>query len=194
VSSNRKPTKAKPSDKEKTAAKKALSLLSLVPVLTLAYSFTIGRPVVDYVSLQLLEPLSPGGPFLPHGKLKNFGSTTARDYSVETMLGSWQSDQKVPFPGFTKRDAQGQIFHRTVHDLAPGQEDEIVPADTRGSVTPDAYRQLIEGKRNVFFFSRIRFKDLLFFPHTKNVCHKLLVDTTNMFGLCSQDDYYTPSR
>lgn len=153
------------------------------------YTIIAGQPSIDYTKLELDRPLAPNGLVLIHGKLKNFGSTMARDYSVGAFMSSCPSSQGIKQPKFTlNSDEHGQVNHPAIHDLAPSQEDEIRSSGKYWQLDPGAYEEVVTGKRNIAFFTIIHYRDILFIPHTKVLCNKYAAAFINGFVRCNADE------
>ncbi len=178
--------------KRKAKSRSWLGILLLsIPALALLYNFMLDQPSIEYVSITLDQPIRPESPILVRGTLRNYGRGTARNYRLRTMISSGVSNERPVKPDFDIGvDPYGQAFSPSVHDLAPGQDDSFVPGGRRWALDNAAYEQLIAGKRKVLFYTEVHYQDLLYFPHTKVICHKIDPKIQNTLARCTTEDTF----
>jgi len=171
---------------------KVLGLGSIVAVLALFYTYMAGLPSIDYSKLELAQPLSQNGLLLIRGTIRNYGSTTARNYRVRILFMHGPANEKRPKPDFDMElDAYGRRPTKpATYDLGPGQETNFEPNKPYYVVTPEAYDEIINGKKNLFFFTRIDYQDIFYFTHSKTICHSYarLLTAPLALGRCPADE------
>jgi hypothetical protein len=182
-----KPVKLPLFSKAKALWKKLRYVAVVGTIATLLFRYVSTRPAIEFVRGQLGEPVAPGVPILVDGTVKNFGDTTARNYRMRAVMATGLTTERGKPDLNQKKDWQGNAVDPSTIQLAPGQENHFATSSLAWRIGHDEYSRFTQGKQKILFHAQFQYQDLLFIPHTKVICFKLVPFSRIMVRCTPQD-------
>jgi hypothetical protein len=157
-------------------------LLSLaIALIGGSYTYYVGRPSIAIVDAGLIKPLVPYEPIRFRYTLKNFGSTTAVNLSVEGIIGLFDRDARPTNPFAVSASVRGPkellMKNPAPSDLRAGQTYSFETysfEDASGvwsnSLSPDAIQKIAFSAQRLIVVTRLHYRDDLFIEHSTFEC------------------------